>query len=159
MGHFEGQELSVLTGTPGGAYAAGDIVGGLVKLASIVPDSHGSLKLISLAVTDTAKQAKGFNIFFFDTAVTIGADNTPFDVSAADALHCLGFFTVLDADHVNSVSRSFASKANIQLLMQVAKAISNNTSAVDLWCVVVTTGAPTYTANCLQFKLGLEKQR
>lgn len=163
MSHFEGVGLQVNFGVlaGGGAYAAGDTLGTLQKLSSIVPDSAGALKLTSALLLDTAKQAKGLTLFFFDKAVAIPADNAAFDVSAADAIHCVGIFTFADADYISMVSRSFAQKGNIKLLMQAAKPAvqSIGSQGKDLWVAAMTSGAPTYTDGALRAVLGLEKAR
>lgn len=159
MVHFEGRGLVVPIATTASTYAAGRMVGGLNKLSSVLPDSNGSLRLMSLSVSDTAKQAKGFDLLFFNKLVTVPADNAAFDISAADCAFFIGSMVMLDTDYFSSTSRSFASRSNIRHILQAGKSSLNAVNLKDLWCALVTTGAPTYTANCLKLTLGLELAR
>lgn len=157
------QFTPVVSTTP--AYTAGDQVGGLNLLGHVAHDSGGVALLQSVAVVDKGKQKAALTIFFFDDLPTIASvDNGAFDLLDAQmALSCIGFVLIPAANYQDSSSNSIATVANCGLLLHSnagnnGVALPATATKTSLWCVIMTTGTPTYVSvSDLVVKLGFEQ--
>lgn len=145
---------TVKTATPtisAAAYASGDVVGTPVEISGFALDVRGCALLQSLVVSDAADQKSALDLYFFDEEVTPGADNAAFTLSAAESRALIGKVSVTAADYVSSAGGNAQAVLNgLGMLMQAKE------RKKSIWMVVVSRGAPTYTAaDNLQFKLGL----
>lgn len=147
------------------AYTAADQVGGLNLLDQVTLTDRGVSLLQSVSVTDKASQKKALTLFFFDDVPTIASiDNGAFDLTDAQmALSCLGFVLIPAANYQDSSSNSIATVANCGLLLR-SNAGNNGVqlpagaTKTSIWCVIMTTGTPTYTSvSDLTVKLGIEQ--
>jgi hypothetical protein len=148
-----------------GAYSAGDQVGGLTLLSEAVNHDGGYAVIQSITVIDKAKQKAALSLFFFDDVPTItSVDNGAFDLTDAQAvLSCLGHALVPSANYQDSSSNSIATTLNVGLLLRSragknAVPFATGATPRDIWCVIMTTGTPTYgAASDLCIKLGFEQ--
>lgn len=153
----------VVSTTP--AYSAGDQVGGLNLVSEFANHDGGCGILQSLSVIDKGKQKAALTLLFFDDVPTIASiDNGAFDLTDAQmSLSCLGFVLVPTANYQDSSSNSIATVTNIGLLLRSkagknAVALPSGTTPRDIWCVIMTTGTPTYVSTSdLVIKLGIEQ--
>jgi hypothetical protein len=66
------------------AYIAGDQLGDILELASIVEASGGRGRITSIRLVDQAKITGSIELFVFRASVTLAADNAAFNVSDSD---------------------------------------------------------------------------
>lgn len=132
------------------AYAQGDQIGGLTRIADILPCSSCPITLDTLIVLDMDKAKDAFDIYFFSTETTLtSADNAAFDVT--DARMATGFagkIAVAAADFTDTASNSFATKTPALHI--------SGTSGKDLWFALVCTdagGCDWAAVNDLVFRL------
>lgn len=135
-----------------GTYAANDQVGGLTTITNGVDSSGGQSILRSLVILDGAKQSLALDLFFFDQDPSLTSiDNGAFALLDADLLgKCLGVVSIVAADYAAVSASSVATKQLLSLVLQAAA------TKKDLYCVLVTRGAPTYADGDLKIILGLE---
>jgi hypothetical protein len=153
----------VVSTTP--AYSAGDQVGGLNVIPNAAHDSGGVVLLQSISVIDKGKQKAALTCFFFDDLPTIASiDNGAFDLTDAQmALSCIGFVLIPSANYQDSSSNSIATVANCGLMLKTnagnnAVPIPSGATKTSLWCVLMTTGTPTYVStDDLRVKFGFEQ--
>ncbi len=147
------------------AYTAEDQVGGVNLLTDMVAADGGTCLLQSVVVTDSAKQKAALTLYFFDDVPTItSVDNGAFDLLDAQlALTCIGHVLIPAANYQDSSSNSEATVTDVGLVLK-SNAGHNTASPPagsnkrSLWCVVKTTGTPTYAAvSDLTIKLGIEQ--
>ncbi len=148
--------LNVVRNVPvitAGAYDAADQVGGVNELKSVTSGPGKRAKLVSLAVSDGAKQAAVLNVFLFREAPTMtGVDNGAFALDDAEMKKCVGAVAIAAADYVAAAASSMATRLNLNLVL--------DTKAGSLYYVVCCTATPTYAAtNDLQFTFGFESEQ
>lgn len=127
------------------AYTAEDQVGGIMTIEGACQKMNSNSSLISLIVTDKAKQSAALTVFFFDELPTVASsDNAAIDITDAEMLDkCVGHVTVAASDY-QSVSGS--SVACLGAAGTKAPSFKSKTSGGKLYAVVKTTGTPTYGA-------------
>lgn len=122
------------------AYAAGDVIGTVQTVTNAMLDDEGSCSLVDVVLTDGDKQSVAIDLFFFDELPTgIPADNAAFDLAVAQLIKCIGVVSIGAGDYVNLANRSVASLGGI------IKTMSAITSSKDIYMILVSRGAPTYT--------------
>jgi len=124
--------------TPGitaGAYAAGDVVGGLI-IFDFKEMFGGTLR--SIKIIDVAEQDEAFKVYLFDRQPTTIDDNDPFTLSLSDWQKWVGTITVSASD--------YESLNNIAGADSDSWAIDFASSGGLLYAYFVTTGTPTYAA-------------
>lgn len=122
-------------GITAASFSANDFVGAPFQLTGV---QTGELE--SLAVVDAAKQKAALSLLIFNAEPAgVYADNAAEGISLADMQKCIGKILIAGADYTDYANASVAIKAGIA---QVLKG--------DLWAVLITTGTPTYTKDCLQ---------
>lgn len=139
------------------AYATGDRMGSITEVTDFWRNVGGVNILKSIAILDTAKQKVAFDIFFFNSQPTVAsADNAAIDISDAEMAKCIGHVSIATTDYCTDLAaNSFATKSDINLVL---KGAAPTTGAVKhLYAVLVSRGAPTYTASALTIQLGVEQ--
>lgn len=71
-------------------YAAGDQLGNLFTLASAARVTNGSGVITGVTLIDSQAKIGAVDVVFFDSTVTLAADNAAFAISAADSLKVVG---------------------------------------------------------------------
>lgn len=142
-----------LTVTPSSAYAAGNLVGGLITL----PKTNSRLLQVADAVLlDKSAQNVAYELLFFDT-LPVGAltDKAAYVVNVADLPHCLGFVPL-----VNAMAIYGAGGGVITMGAYAAASLNKRLfggAGGALWALLITRGTPTFaTADALTLKLILE---
>ena len=130
-------------------HAANDVVGGKLTIAGAVRVAAGKGTITGLKVVDAAKQNANLLVFVFgaDLAGTY-ADDAAEAVTAADWLKWIGTVEILAADWKTMTN---ASLADLSFDMPVEAA-----SGLNLYALIITLSAATFTANCLQLTFGVE---
>jgi hypothetical protein len=142
--------VQVIPAIAAAAFSANDFVGGKLTIPSVPRISGGAVLLKSLCLIDTAKQAAPLKIFFFKSLPGgTYADNAAESISVADWLLYIGEIDIVAADYATMANASVVAFMGIELPL-----IGTTT---NLFALMVTTGTPTYTLNCLQLTLGLER--
>lgn len=127
------------------AYAANDVVGGVVSLGSVVIPT----KLQSVTVIDRSAQAAALEIVLFEkmpTASTL-TDNAAPVLAAAEVGNIVARVPVAAADYAAAINGvRVATLANLQRFVK----------GTSLSAVLITSGTPTYALGALTLKFGLE---
>ena len=126
-----------LPATSTSAYAAGDVLGGKMKLTDALRFAAGSGFLQDLTLTlKTAALTAALDVVLFraDPAASTFADNAAFAVAAADLAKVVG---VVSFAKITSLGNGTVYEAN-----QLARSLSLDAGR-DLWAVPVWRGAPT----------------
>lgn len=148
----DGAVFLVNPGATATAYTSGYQLGTLQKLSNVVLDTKGIAFLRTLVVLDKAIQKKACDILFFNSVVTLAADNAAFTLSDADLESFIGMVSVADADYVTlEASNNAVAVKQIEMLLPAAQGVK------DIWMAVISRGTPTYTANCLKIKAIVER--
>ena len=123
-------------------YATGDLVGGLLTLATT---AFGGL-IQSVIITDLAKQNIAKDVVFFDTnpANTTFTENAALDIADADLVDVICVVPVLDWFSFNDNS--------IGQALNLAVPFSNT----PLYAAIIERGAPTYVSTSdLTIRVGI----
>ena len=130
------------------AFTANDVVGGKLTLAGAVRMVGGKGKITGIKIVDTSKQNANLLVFLFGADLAgIYADNSVEAVTAADWLKWIGTIKILAADWETMTN---ASLVDLSFDMPVEAA-----SGVNLYALIITLSAATFTANCLQLTFGV----
>ncbi len=127
--------LDVVPVITAAAYAQGDQMGALTKLAGALPCSGCPITLETVIAHDLGKVKDAFDVYFFSREVTLASvDNGAF--SLTDANMTLGFagrLSIAALDFVDTANSSYALKQPALMLA--------GTSGSDLWMALVCTDA------------------
>ena len=141
-------------------YAAGDVVGGALRLRrALHPYRSGILRTV-LVLDDDNEKAVLTCLFFKAEPATVAADNASYTLTAADMANLVGRVNVAAADY-ETVGGQAVAKVAVNDVMDgyVGDSSQNNDATVgDLWVVpVITSGTPTFTATAdLTFACGFQ---
>ena len=132
------------------AFTANDVVGGKLTLAGAVRMVGGKGKITSIKIVDTSKQNANLLVFLFGADLAgIYADNSVEAVTAADWLKWIGTIKILATDYEQMAN---ASLVDLRFDMPVEAA-----SGLNLYALIITLSAATFTANCLQLTFGVRE--
>lgn len=135
-----------------GAYTSGDVVGSNAPFAltqAIRAQGFGGV-ITSLVVADNAGQSLALDISFFRARPTSTfTDNAAVALSAADNLKHIGTVSLAATDYTTLGSGIAQATKECMLPFNLIE------SGEILWAVIVTRGAPTYSAASLQIAVGL----
>ena len=123
-----------------GAYTSGDVVGGIITLATLHPTGGRQVELRSLTLKDVADEKPALNIYFFKNTPAGGTytDNAALVWDAADLGNLVGFVKVLAADWETEAGQAIVSFSDIGAVMNMAGS--------DLYMLIVAKSAPDYDA-------------
>lgn len=124
-----------------GARIANDYVGtsGVAMVfAGIGRLAGGYFMLNEVEIVDKAAQSVALELWLFDSAITPPADNAPWSISDADALHCVAVVKLAATDYFASALNGVANVGGLTRLIKCAA------GATSLYGCLVTRGAPTY---------------
>lgn len=147
----------VVTVTPvlasAGLYAANYQVGAVNTIRDAAAATGGTVEIESLILIDKAKQSLALDVFFFDVSPTlVSADNGEFEMSDANlAAAYKGHIKIVAGDYAATKTASVANPRIQGLLLKALAATKN------LYCVVVTRGAPTYADGDLVIRIGIKQ--
>lgn len=72
------------------AYTAGDTVGTLITVANAARVTGGGGTIVGVTLIDQSDIIGAYDVVFFDSTVTLAADNAAFSISDADSLDVVG---------------------------------------------------------------------
>jgi hypothetical protein len=131
------------------AYTANDQVGGLITL-QIATSQATSIELRSLQVCDKSTQAAALEFIFFSTTpAQTSVDNGTLSIPDASSTFFEGHVSVAAGDYKSLALNCFASVKNVGLKM-------TTDANGQLFCLVRTTGTPTYAVGDLTFKFAFD---
>jgi hypothetical protein len=120
------------------AYAAGDVVGGVLTLTNVLSPTCFSSYLNSLMIIDRDNQKPNLSILLFNANPVNGAysDNGPISLAGDDT----NLVAQIDTD--DFTWRTLNTKAALNAT-NLGRDVSG--AGANLWAVIVTRGAATYT--------------
>ena len=137
------------------AYAAGDLVGGLITFEDVIEADYGGGLIVHSSIVDLAKQSAALKLMLFNGSLSTGTGTTLTDNEAADIGDSdikdkyIGHLTFTTGEYVVLSDNSAATNAE-----QISFYLP---SGRDLYGVLVTQGTPTYTSGeVITVKLGIE---
>ena len=134
-----------------GAYAAGDVVGGLLTFAQAASIYKGEGKIVKVVVIDDGGQDENLILHLFDRTFTADADNAAWDPSDADMQNCIGHIEIPAANYMPGANNS---QATVEADFAFDLAAVGTSLFGQLECV----GTPTYTAtDDLTIKITVER--
>lgn len=143
---FQGQRSAVITVTPtitAQAYTAGKQLGTATKIPGAVSASGAGATLMSLAIMDKANQKSAIDVLIFNASPTTVADGSTFDITDAELVAKYQCRVVVPNTNYKTNGASSNADVSVGNIWQKVKASAGN---VDLWCVLVCQGTPTYTS-------------
>jgi len=148
--------VTVAVPTQAGAYASGQVVGGLLALPK-AGQHPGTGCIVTVTVSDEAKQDLALDVFFFNgKPAGAFADAAAFNPSAADNRLVAGWVTIAATDYKDGSATSVACPASKPIVFQGAPASDpNKDPTTTLYAVIVARGAPTYGANKMALTVGI----
>jgi hypothetical protein len=132
------------------AYSSGDRVGTVHTITGAGPMGFNAAVLESITVIDKDAQGVALTVLFFESLPTVAsADNAAIDLSDANAAKCIGHLSIATGDYVSTASNKIACKVPaVGIPLTPGRAGVQET----IYAVVVSGGAPTYTASGLTFR-------
>lgn len=123
--------------TTSGAYASGDVVGGIIELKTVNFASGRRVVLTSFQINDKGGAAPALTIYFFKSTPTGGTytDNSPLVWGSGDSALKVGQLSILTANYLTDASQSSQNLGGLDLKMPV--------SATSLFMLIVAEGSPT----------------
>ena len=134
------------------AYASGEVLADTQVITDAMLDKNVPMKLESILLLDEDDQGVAFDIYLFDSLVSLGTENGVVSITDANMRSCLGIISVATADWKDLGGSRVANIKNIGLVVKAA------TDSRDLYVGIVNgTGTPTFTASGLKAKLAFSK--
>ena len=126
------------TVSSGAAYAAGNVVGGLLTFAGMARTAGQGGVLQSALLRDKSGQNTNYDLFLFDAAPAAPSDRTAIvQLAAADLAKCVGVVSF------SGQALGAASTMGVQTVGGLGLAFKL-TSGTTLFGILVTRGTPTY---------------
>jgi hypothetical protein len=125
------------TVTSGAAYAAGNVVGGLLAFAGMARAAAQGGVLQSALLRDKSGQNASYDLFLFDSAPTVPTDKSALALAAADLARCVGVISF------SGQALGAASTMGVQTVGGLGLAFKL-ASGTTLYGILVTRGTPTY---------------
>lgn len=124
-------------------YAALDVIGGELTITNAMRVNGGSGVLQAITIVDNDNEKAAFDILIMNAALTgTKADQGAIADNAADRTKFIGRIQVTAADYLSYVASSQA----IAQIRNIGLPVESAAASRDLYCVILATGTPTYTA-------------
>lgn len=134
------------------AYASGDVVANPVKIPGAVLGHNGSSILRSVVLIDAADQGVALNLVFSKDSTVFGTLNAGPDISDANVVaKVLGHVPLATTDYLDLGGSRVATKQDLSLVLT-----ADSDDAVYVG-IVNGIGTPTFAADSLTLRLGLER--
>lgn len=140
-------------GVDGATYAAGDTLGDQSPIeitAARSVDGTGTLQSVTVQDLESQNSELVILIFDADPSATTFTDANALDVDPADLPKLIAFIKVEAADYVDFDNNSVA---HIGELNKPFKCVGTD----KLYVAVMSSGTPTYVADCLSVSLGISQ--
>lgn len=132
------------------ALDAGDVAVALTEIPYATRDNGQCGILRSLMLIDPADQKAELTFYFFSESVTFGTLDAAPGISDADAAKFLGSVVVAAADYKDLGGVAVAHKTGLDFILK------GTTNSASVWVAAVATATPTYGAELLTMRLGVE---
>ena len=123
--------------TSGAAYAAGNVVGGLLTFAGLARAAGQGGVLQSALLRDKSGQNASYDLFLFDAAPSTPGDKTAVALSAADLAKCVGVVPFSGTALGATATMGVITAAGLGLAYRIG-------AGTSLYGILVTRGTPTY---------------
>lgn len=123
-------------------YAAGDTLGDLMTLTRAGQEANITTILESIVVVDKAGQSSNIVFWFFNSSVTLAANNATFSLSDADALKCVGLARISSGQYASYSNGSVGSVPASQLGVHLYSTADNG--PIYVAAQVGSGSTPTY---------------
>jgi hypothetical protein len=139
-----------------GSYASGTVVAAMQEVTYFMNTSGGLGIVTGFNMLDKEAQNVAMTVIFADSAISIGAEHSPYSISDSDAEHILGRIEIATADyktygnngHSRIIYRMIDDQMKIPYLIKAASGTSS------IWIGIINgSGAPIWTGNMLLAKL------
>jgi hypothetical protein len=133
------------------AYASGDLIADTQIVEGALRLTNGTGVLQSLVLVDRADQGVALDVYFLDSSVTMGTENSAPSISDDNAGSILGVVSLTTSDYNDLGGARVGHKENIGIVLKAASGTD------DIYVAVVNgTGTPTYgAADALRLRLGI----
>ena len=132
------------------AYTAGDVLAATQEVPFAIRDKNGIDTLDSLMVIDEDDQGAAFDLYFFSSNASLGAENGAPDITDTNIRNILAIISVATADYKDLGGAKVAYYRDLGIMLK---------SAADSYSVYVGAvngaGTPTYSASGLKLRLGI----
>jgi len=132
--------------------AAGELVADTLVVPNIVRTKNFGAILQQASIIDSANQGAALTLVFLGSNISLGTVNSVPNISAANSGSILGQVSFATTDYV-------ALTAGIKIAQKTFLGIylKPDTDTRDIYVAVLNgAGTPTYTANSLKIRLGLD---
>jgi hypothetical protein len=131
-------------------YASGDVLADTQQVDAAMRITNGTGVMQSIVIVDQDDQKAAFTIYFLNSNVAMGTENSAPGITDANALFILGRIKVAVADYDDLGGVSVAMPAFQPFTLKAVSATD------DIYVAVVNgTGTPTYTAAGVKLRLGI----
>jgi hypothetical protein len=121
-------------------YSIGDVLATTQILASCLRVNDGTGLLVSAIFNDKDNQGFGFDVYLLNSNNSLGTENSPPNISDANADSIIGWFAVISTDWKDLVG---CKVAQIKSINMIVKGVPGTD---DLYVALVAQGAGTYSA-------------
>ena len=127
----------------GSAYAAGELIGAKIELASVLDVNSGETTLQNVILTDLAQQNVEGDILFFSSDPT----STAFDNNAAFVLDSNDLDKVCARVNVSSLDYLDLASNSIYQPAVIPEKFMDGTSGTSLWACLISNAVVTYVGS------------
>ena len=131
------------------AYAQNDVLADTQEIANAVRIVNGTGVIQSISVLDQDDNGAAIDIVFLRSNVSLGAENGPITISAANADEILHTENIIADDYNDYVNSQQVNKTNISFAFQAVG------TSLFVAAVYRDAAASTYTANGITLKIGI----
>ena len=133
-------------------YADGDVLSDTATLTNAMRVAAGGGTLRSIVLIDEDDQGTALDVVFFKATQSLGTKNSAPNISDSAARDCLGSVNIATTDYIDLGGVRVATKRDLNLALESAS------GSRDIFIGTITRGGtPTYTANGLRVKIGIEQ--
>lgn len=128
-------------------YSAGDLIGGLLTFTDALGERRSGV-VLSVILTDLAKQSSNIDVIFFDSnpTNTTFTNNAALTIADADLTKVVGALSL--TTYIALADNSFAYANSVNLVIK-------QTAGKDLYACLVARGTPTYAVGDLSLRVGI----
>ena len=136
------------------AYTAGDVLADTQTTGLSVSKTQTlDARIRTITVVDQDDQGAAFDIYFLTGNVSLGPENSPPNISDANALNIIARVPVLTTDYADLGGVRIAYIRALDIPFEVS---SNTSSPTTLYVGIINgAGTPTYSATGIILRLGI----
>lgn len=143
--------VNVTLSTDTAAYANGDLIADTQVITDALREKNGCANLRSFTMIDQADQGVALDVYLMSGSGSFGTENAAPSIADADALTICCIIPIASGDWKDIGGSRVVHFGNINKIVQAAPGTR------DLYIAVVNgAGTPTYAADSLVCRLGIE---